>query len=194
VFFAGLLGVGVVQLLEPFTRHVLDVGAATYGVLLGAYGIGAVTASATMVAFADSFRPSRLTLCGLVAMASGAALLGAAPVWGVALVALVVMGFGQILCTVSCNATLQLNVDEQFRGRVSSQFLMSFFGAAPLGALIGGLVGEAIGLRPTMIAAGAILAAFTTWSAVHWHRLRPLDDAPPLLDEHRSPAVDPSAP
>jgi hypothetical protein len=46
-------------------------------------------------------------------------------------VALFVMGAAQVLCMVSCNTAIQVNVDEGFRGRISSLFTMSFFAAAP---------------------------------------------------------------
>lgn len=183
VFFVGMFGVGLTQLLEPFSRHVLDVGAGIYGLLTAGYGLGAVIGSLVMVAFADSYRRSSFAAIGLVGMAVGAALFGVSPMWAFTFGALVVMGFCQVCCTVACNTALQLNVDEQFRGRVSSLFLMSFFAAAPLGALVGGIIGEAVGLRPTLVAAGGILAALTVWSVVHWHRLRALDEANPVLDE-----------
>ncbi|MFI5046178.1 MAG: MFS transporter [Acidimicrobiia bacterium] len=187
VFFVGMFGVGLVQLLEPFARHVLDVGAGVYGLLTAGYGIGAVVGSLVMVMFADSFPRSRLAAVGLVGMAGGAALFGAAPAWGVTMGALFVMGFAQVFCTISCNTALQLNVDEQFRGRVSSLFLMSFFAAAPLGALIGGVIGEAVGLRPTLVSAAVILAVLSAWSFVHWRGLHALDEAAPLLDERYEP-------
>ena len=187
VFFVGMFGVGLVQLLEPFARHVLDVGAGVYGLLTAGYGVGAVVGSFVMVVYADSFRRSRLAAIGLVGMAAGAVALGLSPVWGVAMGALFVMGFAQVFCTVSCNTALQLNVDEPFRGRVSSLFLMSFFAAAPLGALVGGVIGEAVGLRPTLVGAAAVLGVLTVWSFVHWRGLHALDEAAPVLDERFEP-------
>jgi len=194
VFVLGMFGVGISQLVEPFARHVLSVGAGVYGLLTAGYGVGAVIGSALVVAFADSFRRSSLATLGLVGMAAGAVLFGVSPVWPVTIGALMVMGFCQVACAVSCNTALQLNVDDEYRGRVSSLFLMSFFAAAPLGALLGGFVGEAVGLRPTLMASGVILGVLTAWALVHWHRLRPLDEANPVLDETpvapRAPAAD----
>jgi len=187
VFLVAMFGVGLTQLLEPFARHVLDVGPGVYGLLTAGYGVGAVLGSLLMVVWADAFRRSSLASVGLVAMTGGVVLFGVSAAWAVTIGALFVMGFAQVLCTVSCNTALQLNVDEQFRGRVSSLFLMSFFAAAPLGALVGGLIGEVFGLRPMLVVAGVILAVLTAWALVHWHRLRPLDESVPLFDHVVSP-------
>ena len=135
VMLIALLGVAMVQLVEPFARHVLDVGAGVYGVMYGGYGAGAIVGGIFMVWGGDSFRRSHLAFAGLLAMAVGDLALGLAPVWVVGFAALFVMGAAQVLTMVSCNTAIQLNVDEGFRGRASSLFTMSFFAAAPIGAL-----------------------------------------------------------
>ena len=180
VMLVALLGVAMVQLVEPFSRHVLDVGPGVYGLLTGGYGAGAIVGSVFMVWFGDTFRRSHTAAAGLLAMAIGDLVLGIAPVWGVGFTALFVMGAAQVLCMVSCNTAIQLNVDEGFRGRASSMFTMSFFAATPIGALIGGLVGEWAGLRVTFIGAAIALALLATWAMVRYRRLRPLDEAPEL--------------
>jgi MFS family permease len=182
VFFVAMFGVGLVQLLEPFTRHVLDVGAGVYGLLTAGYGGGAVVGSLFMVWFGDTFRRSHFTLVGVVAMVVGVVALGLSPAWSFALGALFVMGVAQVFCTVSCNTALQLNVDEGFRGRVSSLFLMSFFAAAPLGALVGGVTGQLVGLRATIIGSAVLLAVVSTWMIVRYQRLHALDEAVPISD------------
>ena len=191
VMLVALLGVAIVQLIEPIARHVFDVGPGIYGILTGGYGAGAVAGGLFMVWFGDTFRRSHLAFTGLAAMAAGDLLLGLAPVWGYALVALFVMGAAQVLCMVSCNTAIQVNVDEGFRGRASSIFTMSFFAAAPIGALVGGVIGEWLGLRATAVGAGVLLAGLLAWSMIRYHRLRPLDEAMPILDERA--VVEPAA-
>src|SRR5262249_48263054 len=43
--FSSLLGVSMIQLAEPFARQVLHEGAGQYGLLVAAYGAGAITGS-----------------------------------------------------------------------------------------------------------------------------------------------------
>jgi predicted MFS family arabinose efflux permease len=183
VMLIALFGVAIVQLIEPIARHVFHVGAGRYGLMTGAYGVGAIVGGVFTVAFGDTFRRSRLALLGLSMMAAGDIVLGVTPVYAVALVALLGMGLAQVLCMVSCNTAIQLNVDEEYRGRASSMFTMSFFAAAPIGALIGGIVGDVINLRVTIVAAGLILAACIGLAALRFQGLRPLDQAPPVFDE-----------
>jgi MFS family permease len=183
VMLIALFGVAIVQLVEPIARHVFHVGAGRYGLMTGAYGLGAVIGGVFMVAFGDTFRRSRLAITGLALMAIGVIFLGATPVYGVALGALLAMGLAQVLCMVSCNTAIQLNVDESYRGRVSSIFTMSFFAAGPIGALVGGIIGDLLNLRVTVVAAGVVLAACLVLALVRFHGLRPLDQSPSVSDE-----------
>ena len=43
---------------------------------------------------------------------------------------------------VSCQTAVQVNVDEHYRGRVLSIYVMCFFAGTPIGALVGGIVAE----------------------------------------------------
>jgi MFS family permease len=183
VMLIALLGVAIVQLVEPIARHVFHVGPGKYGLMTGAYGLGAVIGGVFMVAFGDTFRRSRLAITGLALMAAGVVFLGATQVYEVTLAALLAMGLAQVLCMVSCNTAIQLNVDENFRGRVSSIFTMSFFAAGPIGALVAGIVGDLLDLRVTVVAAGVLLATCLVLALARFRALRPLDESPPMSDE-----------
>ena len=187
VLLIALLGVSVVQLIEPIARHVFHVGAGRYGLLAAAYGAGAVVGGVFTVVFGNAIRRSRLAVAGLAMMAAGDVLLGVAPVYALALVALVAMGLAQVLCMVACNTTIQLNVDERFRGRASAMFTMSFYAAAPTGALLGGIVGDFVGLRAAVVAIGCLLVAALAVAMVRYGGLRSLDQTPPISDESYPP-------
>jgi MFS family permease len=183
VILIALFGVAIVQLIEPIARPVFDVGAGEYGLMSAAYGLGAVIGGVFTVAYGETFRRSRLAFVGLALMAAGDLVLGVAPEYGLALVALLAMGLAQVLCMVSCSAAIQVNVDEPYRGRASSMFTMSFFAAAPIGALVGGIVGDLLNLRVTVVAAATLLALCTAIAMIRFGRLRMLDEALPISDE-----------
>jgi MFS family permease len=183
-----LLGVSMVQLVEPFARHVLDVGAGVYGLLTGGYGAGAVVGGMFMVWFGDSYRRSALAGLGLATMVAGVLLLGLAPVWAVAFGGLFLIGAAQVFTSTSCNTAIQINVDEEYRGRASSVYMMAFFAAAPIGALVGGFLGEVVGLRATIAGSGVLLAGLTAWALVRYRRLRALDESMPIFDHVIAPA------
>jgi MFS family permease len=183
VILIALFGVGIVQLIEPISRHVFHVGAGEYGLMSAAYGLGAVIGGVFTVAYGGTFRRSHLAFVGLGLMAVGDLILGLAPEYELALVALLAMGLAQVLCMVSCSTAIQVNVDEAYRGRASSMFTMSFFAAAPIGALVGGIVGDLLNLRITVVASAALLATCTAIAMIRFGRLRMLDETPPLSDE-----------
>ena len=187
VMLIALFGVAIVQLVEPIARHVFDVGAGEYGLMSAAYGLGAVIGGVFTVAYGDKFRRSRLAFVGLAMMAAGDLVLGLAPAYQLALVALLAMGLAQVFCMVSCNTAIQENVDEAYRGRASSLFSMSFFAAAPIGALVGGIVGDLLNLRVTVVAAAVILALCTTAAMIRFGRLRVLDEQAIVLDRDGKP-------
>ena len=153
-----------------------------YGVLIGGYGTGAVVGGLVMVWFGDSLPRSVFAVGGLFAMVVGVLFLGLAPAWALAFAGLFLIGIAQVFTMVACNTTIQVNVDEGFRGRASSVFTMSFFAAAPIGALLGGLIGEVAGLRPTIVVEALLLVGFTCWAMVRYQRLRPLDITPVIAD------------
>ena len=179
VMLVALFGVAMVQLVEPFARHVLDVGPGVYGLLTGGYGSGAIVGSLLTVWLGDTFRRSHVAAVGLLGMAVGRPRARSRAGLGRGLRRAVRDGRGT---GVLHGVVQHRDPAERRRGlprtRASSLFTMSFFAAAPIGALVGGFVGEWAGLRVTMVGSAISLAALTVWALVRYRGLRPLDEAP----------------
>jgi MFS family permease len=171
-----LFGSSIVQLAAPLAETVFEVGEAEYGILVAAFGIGSVLGVGLLLAYGDRVRRSRMALVGLAGFAASEILLGAAPVYAVGLVALGGMGITYILVAVSLNTSIQARVDEGHRGRVLAIYLMGLLAGVPLGALLAGAMAEVIGLRATVIAAGAVLVGFLVLALVAFHGMRALDE------------------
>ena len=75
--------------------------------------------------------------------------------WGYAAV-LPVMGLAALLTLTASNASVQLGVDPQLRGRVMALYAMVLMGGTPIGSPILGWVGEAFGPRWTLIGGGGL--------------------------------------
>ena len=95
-----------------------------------------------------------------IRLATGALILGASSLalaftreFPVALVLMVLIGFGSILMAATGNTTIQLAVPDHLRGRVMSVYMMVFGGTAPFGALLAGVTASAFG-TPASIAIG----------------------------------------
>jgi MFS family permease len=68
-------------------------------------------------------------------------------------------GFGVMILDISSGSIFAALIPDQVRARVSGAYMVVNFGVRPLGALSAGLLGGAIGLRPTLwiVAAGALI-------------------------------------
>ena len=175
--FSSLLGVSMIQLAEPFARQVLHEGAGKYGLLVAAYGVGAITGSVITVARGDVLRRSSLTVVGFAIFVIAELALGLAPVYAVALAGMYGIGLAQSFAMVACQTAVQVNVDEHYRGRVLSVYVMSFFAGTPVGALIGGIMASVIGLRATIVVSAVLLAIAVVVTMLRYPWFRVLDES-----------------
>jgi MFS family permease len=175
--FSSLFGVSMIQLAEPFARQVLHEGAGAYGLLVAAYGAGAITGSIVTVARGDAVRRSTLTIIGFAIFIGAELTFGLAPAYAIALVGLYGVGLAQVFAMVSCQTAVQVNVDEHYRGRVLSIYVMSFFAGTPIGALVGGIAAEWIGLRATIVGSAVLLAGTIAVTMLKYPGFRVLDES-----------------
>lgn len=175
--FSSLLGVSMIQLAEPFARQVLHEGAGKYGLLVAAYGVGAITGSVITVARGDVLRRSSLTVVGFAIFVIAELALGLAPVYAIALAGMYGIGLAQSFAMVACQTAVQVNVDEHYRGRVLSVYVMSFFAGTPVGALIGGIMASVIGLRATIVVSAVLLAIAVVVMMLRYPWFRVLDES-----------------
>lgn len=85
-------------------------------------------------------------------------------------------GFGIAIHNVNQVTVRQLLTPDDLRGRVAAVFRLVIFGAIPIGTVIGGLVGEAFGLRAALLASGVgLFAGSLPYLAVRVTRLRSVD-------------------
>ena len=181
--FSSLFGVSMIQLAEPFARQVLHEGAGKYGLLVAGYGAGAIVGSIVTVARGDAVRRSTLTLVGFAIFVAAEVTFGLAPVYALALVGLFGIGLAQVFAMVSCQTAVQVNVDEHYRGRVLSIYVMCFFAGTPVGALIGGIAAEWIGLRATVVGSAVLLAGTISLTLQRYPGFRVLDESRLGFDE-----------
>jgi len=91
-----------------------------------------------------------------------------APNMTVAAMALVVTGGSSIAFVSTCNATLQLNSREEYRGRVMSLHGIAFLGTTPIGAPIVGAIVAAtnprVGLLVGSLSTLVVGAFLVVWS------------------------------
>lgn len=108
---------------------------------------------------------------------------------GVLLLALTffIWGLAVAVSNVHVVSLRQAVTPDLLLGRMNASYRFFTYGAIPLGALLGGLLGETIGLRPTLLvgALGLLLALL-------WILLSPLGRLRELPEEDDKPLADPS--
>jgi MFS family permease len=154
----GTLAFNFQVVLPLMARYAFHGGAATYGALAGAMGVGAILGAVTTAARGN---PS-LTGLGAIALAFGALLaaIAAAPTLGLALAALVLMGAASISFTATTNSLLQLASPAAMRGRVMALWSVVYLGSTTVGGPIVGWVSEHAGPRAGL-ALGAVATVVT---------------------------------
>lgn len=158
-------------------NNVFEAGAAAFGVAAAFLAVGAL-AGALLAARRERPRV-RLVLIGSMAFGVLQALAGLMPNYVAFVVVLVPMGMAFLTYVTTLNATFQLSVDPQMRGRVMSMFLLVFMGVAPIGAPVVGLLADTFGPQASMVIGGTVtvlvVAALTgPLFRVHGVRVRDL--------------------
>jgi MFS family permease len=172
------LGGPVIQLAPVFARDTFGVDERAYGFLAAAQGIGATLGSVAIGAYGDEVRRSKLLVASIVVY--GVAVLGMAstPSYAGGLVAMACIGVAYLAVASVLNTSIQLAVDDRFRGRVIALYVMVFTGAYPLGSLVQGIATDHFGVRTVVGVAGAALLGYAALLAARPTAVAALDRAP----------------
>jgi MFS family permease len=151
--FANQMGQAILVLLATQTLHL---GSRGYGFLLAASAVGSVIGGLVCPILARrlGFLPS-LVIGGAIDAAVYVGI-GLAPDPAVAAVMLAGQGFGVTLWNVVTVSLRQQIVPSDLLGRVNSVYRMLGWGLMPVGALAGGFVAHAAGLRAPYVVAGVL--------------------------------------
>ncbi len=167
VGLAATIGMNFQVTIPPFARDVLGGDAATLGFLMAASGVGSIAAALFL---ATRRRPSPWAIAGgATVLGVGLLVVAAVPVFGVALVALAVAGFGAIWMAANGNTLIQATVPDELRGRVISVYTTVFAGSTPIGALFAGALASRWG-AVAALAVGGVLTVTVGVAALLWLR------------------------
>lgn len=168
------MGVPYTILMPVFATKVLHGGPHTLGFLMGAAGLGSVTAAISLA--------RRKSVRGLyrfipaVAIVFGVGLIGFAfstNFW-LSMALLVVTGFGMMSFAAASNTVIQTVVEDDKRGRVMSYYTMAFMGASPFGSLLAGGLAPVIGAPGAVLVCGAGCIVGGAWFWLQLPKLRPV--------------------
>jgi MFS family permease len=146
-----IFGISYFTVLPAFVDKMLHQGAAAYGWVNAATGLGAVT-GAFLLAYHRFSHGRRGKILVLTNIAFPLILIAFSFTSNYLLSLLFAygLGVGFMLQFVSINTLLQTRVDDDYRGRIMALYTITFFGFAPLGNLAIGALGESYGLTFSM--------------------------------------------
>jgi MFS family permease len=151
-----------------YANRYLDVGPGLLGVVLGIGAIGGLIGAAVAgrIVRRLGIGPAFALGCALFPVPLVLVPLADGPRWLVlACLALAEFGsaFGVMILDISGGTLSAAVVPDRLRARVTGAYMVVNYGVRPLGALLGGVLGTAIGVRPTLWIATLAATAGFAW-------------------------------
>ena len=165
VGMVGTFGLNFQMTTALMATSVFHKGPGQYGLLGSIMAIGSL--SGALIAARREKPTLRLLVGSTFAFGVFSSIAAAMPTYTLFAIALVPVGLSSLTLMTSANATVQLSVSPEMRGRVMALYMAIFMGGTPLGAPIIGWVGAQFGARWT-IGVGGIVALMTAVTAVVW--------------------------
>jgi MFS family permease len=155
----GLGGSSILALMALIARDLLGGGAQTFGIMLGAFGMGAVVGALNVEAMRKTFS-SEAAIRGCVltmGLAIGVIAVSRSPVLTAA--ALVVAGAGWMLSITLFNISIQLSAPRWVAGRALATFQAAISGGVAIGSWVWGHVADGMGTDHALMLSAAVLLA-----------------------------------
>lgn len=151
------IGASAVPAMMPLVARDVIVGnSLTYGVLLGAFGIGAVGGGLMVRRLRDRLSVEAIVRAAAAALAIGTVLTGISATLWLTIPALALAGGGWVLALSTFNVTVQLSAPRWVVARSLSLYQMAAFGGMASGAVLFGAIADAQGVQISLFAAAAV--------------------------------------
>ena len=174
VFFLGTFGLNFQIFNALMATKEFGKGPAAYGLLGTFVAIGSFS-GAIASARLERFRKTRFVILAGGAFALAILVLSILPNYTAYAIFLPICGVTALITMITANSIVQVNSDPAIRGRVMGIYLLIFMGGTPVGSPVIGLMAEAIGIRSTIAACGAICLIATT---TIWFKFKDRVDVP----------------
>ena len=158
-FVFGIAAIATLALLPLVARDIIKGGPLLYGVLLGAYGVGAVGGAVLGGWLRGMIANEWIARIGFIAFAvCGDDPVASTSAW-LTCIGLLMAGASWVLTLALFNVTVQLSTPRWVVGRAMSLYQMATFGGMALGSWIWGLVAEAYGPAEALLASAVLMVA-----------------------------------
>jgi len=197
----GLLGSTVWALMPLIARDLIGGNAVTYGVLLGAFGTGAVLGALGLAALRERLTNERIVQISTAGFGASSIVTALSAWHALSMVALMIGGACWVLALSTFNVTVQTSSPRWVVGRTVAIYQMVTFGGLAIGSWLSGEVASEFGLARCLMLSGVLMVVSTllgrwlplrqpeglnldpsrTWSSVNRAQLERLMDSGPVV-------------
>ena len=139
------VGIPFITLLPVFASEVLGKGPEGFGFLVGATGVGALSAALLLAFRGDVQRKYRYISLSAALFSVLLLFFSLSKIYLLSLILLVGIGWTLVSLLATANSFIQLSVPDNLRGRAMSVFTFVFLGTAPIGNALLGILADGIG-------------------------------------------------
>jgi MFS family permease len=164
IFGAGASG--LMALMPLVAKHLLSGGPLVYGLMLGAFGAGAVAGAIGAAKLRRAFSTEAIVSSACAAFAIASAVVGLSTHLPLTMAGLLLAGAGWVSALATFNVAVQLAAPRWVVARALSLYQMAAFGGIAGGSWLWGVVAEGEGTMLALTACAAVLfgcAAFGAW-------------------------------
>ncbi len=150
------------NLMPAFAVDTLGLSDSGFGLLMTGAGAGAFLGATGVVLLGQTRNGGHLLVWTVLGMGFGLVAMSLTDI--LPLVAVLVFGMGLLSAVqqILNNTLIQVHVDDQYRGRVTSLYFQTW-GLTPLGGLVIGALAETMGLQESFFVTGLAILAVTLW-------------------------------
>ena len=159
---SAVFGVGassVMALMPVIAKVLIAGGPLTYGLLLGAFGVGAVAGAIGTARLRQMLSTEVIVRWGCVGFGVAAAIAGMSTHLLATMAVLLLAGAGWVLTLSTFNVAVQLSAPRWVVARALSLYQMAAFGGLAAGSWLWGVVAASEGVRAALLMASVVMLA-----------------------------------
>lgn len=152
----GIAASAALSLLPLVAQELVGGGAVTFGILSGAFGIGAVIGAVSNARLRRRFTAESILRITISMIMVGVVIVALSRALPLTVIGLVICGSGWLLSMATMNVTVQMAAPRWVVGRALSLYQMAVFGAMAVGSWITGQLAENYGVTHALLTMAAL--------------------------------------
>lgn len=171
--FPIIIGMSYTAMTPAIASDVLGLGPEGLGLLMTSAGIGSLAGTLSVTRLNNLPKRGRIVLWGLAFFAVMIITYGLSSNYLLSIVAIAFVGLGYGIGATMNDTLIQLNVEEEYRGRVMAAY-SSIWGLSPAGGLLAGALANVIGLQWAVALNGLIVLLYVVYLWI-WSPMKHID-------------------